>query len=399
MAVAAHLVAGHARGQHGAQLPDERSFTTFALVEEPKRADVAALPDRVDLSPFVPEAGSQGATNTCTGWAVGYGLCTTVFTGLVADSAQASLNTRTPDRLYSPSFIYALALGSGRCNGNVRLSHALKVAVDTGCCTWGELPFDTAQVRRDCRRVPAQARTRAAPFRLVGSTRLPQRKPDALREALAAGNLIVFSVCLDSSFRTDGWTAGGSQPFTWHPVGFDTVSHAMLCMGYDDADQSFLMLNSWGTHWGLHGTFRMPYDVAKRYITEAYAVPMAMRAWELTPAPTASDTTLHFGRHFTTKLDEGESVRHRELRLTAADITSEADSLLMRVHDDDTGAELHRLALREDRSHTVYHEGVAYEIDFTDEDEGAARVRVTTRPQERDRALRRALRYVARFAH
>jgi C1A family cysteine protease len=35
--------------------------------------------------------------------------------------------------------------------------------------------------------------------------------------------------------------------------------HAVLAVGYDDASQTFLVRNSWGTGWGMAGYFSMPY--------------------------------------------------------------------------------------------------------------------------------------------
>ena len=36
--------------------------------------------------------------------------------------------------------------------------------------------------------------------------------------------------------------------------------HAMLIIGYDDALQSFKILNSWGRNWGFNGIHYMPYN-------------------------------------------------------------------------------------------------------------------------------------------
>lgn len=36
--------------------------------------------------------------------------------------------------------------------------------------------------------------------------------------------------------------------------------HAVVGVGYDDAQRRFIVRNSWGTGWGLQGYFTMPYD-------------------------------------------------------------------------------------------------------------------------------------------
>ena len=35
--------------------------------------------------------------------------------------------------------------------------------------------------------------------------------------------------------------------------------HAVMCVGYDDASQRFIVMNSWGTTWGAKGFFTIPY--------------------------------------------------------------------------------------------------------------------------------------------
>jgi C1A family cysteine protease len=35
--------------------------------------------------------------------------------------------------------------------------------------------------------------------------------------------------------------------------------HAILAVGYHDTEQRFIMRNSWGTSWGKHGYFTIPY--------------------------------------------------------------------------------------------------------------------------------------------
>ena len=40
--------------------------------------------------------------------------------------------------------------------------------------------------------------------------------------------------------------------------------HEVLCIGYDDSEQAFLCVNSWGKEWGLNGCFWMPYDFCKQ---------------------------------------------------------------------------------------------------------------------------------------
>jgi C1A family cysteine protease len=38
--------------------------------------------------------------------------------------------------------------------------------------------------------------------------------------------------------------------------------HAVVAIGYHDADQRLIVRNSWGADWGQKGYFTMPYDYA-----------------------------------------------------------------------------------------------------------------------------------------
>ena len=42
--------------------------------------------------------------------------------------------------------------------------------------------------------------------------------------------------------------------------------HAVLAVGYDDATQRFIVMNSWGTGWGMQGFFTIPYA----YLTDTH---------------------------------------------------------------------------------------------------------------------------------
>jgi C1A family cysteine protease len=35
--------------------------------------------------------------------------------------------------------------------------------------------------------------------------------------------------------------------------------HAVMAVGYEDSKQWFILRNSWGPNWGMHGYFTLPY--------------------------------------------------------------------------------------------------------------------------------------------
>lgn len=83
-----------------------------------------------------------------------------------------------------------------------------------------------------------------------------------LKQCIAMGFPFVFGFTVYSSFESQEVASTGIMPM---PTAGEEVlgGHAVLAVGYDDAEQKFLIRNSWGDAWGINGYFKMPYD----YIT------------------------------------------------------------------------------------------------------------------------------------
>ena len=99
------------------------------------------------------------------------------------------------------------------------------------------------------------ARFKALDMQLVGVDL------DQWKKALAEGFPIVFGCVLFSSFD-DCVKHGGLVPM---PSANEVKRgehgrHAMLCVGYSDVDNVFIVRNSWGSKWGVSGYCYMPYD-------------------------------------------------------------------------------------------------------------------------------------------
>jgi len=83
---------------------------------------------------------------------------------------------------------------------------------------------------------------------------------DDLREALQTGPLsVAMRVPDDGSFSGSGYT-GGVYDYDGDFIRWDGNGHAVLLVGYDDAEQSFKVKNSWGASWGENGYFRIAYN-------------------------------------------------------------------------------------------------------------------------------------------
>jgi C1A family cysteine protease len=48
--------------------------------------------------------------------------------------------------------------------------------------------------------------------------------------------------------------------------------HAVVIVGYNEKDQTFLVRNSWGEDWGIKGHFKMPFELIKSLVHESWVI-------------------------------------------------------------------------------------------------------------------------------
>jgi C1A family cysteine protease len=79
-----------------------------------------------------------------------------------------------------------------------------------------------------------------------------------MKGCLAEGFPFVFGFTVYDSFESQDVAKTGVVPM---PSPDESVlgGHAVVAVGYDDADERFRVRNSWGTGWGQEGYFTMPY--------------------------------------------------------------------------------------------------------------------------------------------
>lgn len=118
---------------------------------------------------------------------------------------------------------------------------------------------------------------------------------DALKNAIYTYGPITAGVCVD-----DGWYsyAGGTYVPTSNVCGGST-NHQIVLVGWDDADQTWILRNSWGPGWGDGGYMHIRWDpdgttsrVGEGTSWVAYAPSVAPVL--VSPSGTISDTTPTF---------------------------------------------------------------------------------------------------------
>jgi C1A family cysteine protease len=88
----------------------------------------------------------------------------------------------------------------------------------------------------------------------------------AVKKSIADGWPVIFGFDCFDSLDSAETARTGLIPMPKYGEG-SIGGHSMYIDSYDDAKHEVSGINSWGTGWGDHGRFRMPYD----YFTQGYA--------------------------------------------------------------------------------------------------------------------------------
>lgn len=207
---------------------------------------LAALPTKVDLRPQCPAVLDQGALGSCTANAI-------ANDHLFDQLKQHAPKPFPPSRL----FIYyneRAMEGTVDTDSGAMIRDGIKSIAKQGVCPESMWPYDIAKFRT---KPTKKCYQEALKHQVVSYQRLVQIASQ-LKGCLAAGYPFVFGFTVYESFETQAVTTTGTVPM---PAPSEKVlgGHAVLAVGYDDSTQRFLVMNSWGTTWGMKGFFTMPY--------------------------------------------------------------------------------------------------------------------------------------------
>ena len=203
------------------------------------------LPSIVDLRVGCPPIWDQGQLGSCTAHAIG--------AAVEFDRLKQHQPPIDPSRL----FIYyneRAMEGTITSDAGAMIRDGIKSVATQGVCPESHWPYD---VRRFAIRPTPLCYQEAIKDRALAYRRVNQALGE-MQGCLAAGYPFVFGFSVYSSFETREVSNTGTAPM---PGRKDSLlgGHAVLAVGYDDAEQRFLVRNSWGTGWGDHGFFTLPY--------------------------------------------------------------------------------------------------------------------------------------------
>ncbi len=204
---------------------------------------VAAPPPAIDLRRYCLQVYNQLPLPSCAAHATASAMA------FVAAKARRTL---APSRL----FIYYNARlrerGESQNNGTT-IRNAIKAAAKPGACAETSWNYDPANVEVE----PPKSAYDAIVARAASYYRLPQLLR-SVKSCLAEGFPVIFGVNVYTAAIYHAQTTG-ELPI---PSGTDSFmgGHAVLAVGYDDASENVMVLNSLGASWGANGYMSMPYD-------------------------------------------------------------------------------------------------------------------------------------------
>ena len=206
------------------------------------------LPPSVDLTPLCPPVYDQGQIGSCTANAIAGAI--------EFDRLKQKVQDFTPSRLFiywNERFLEG-GLTQTYQDSGAQIRDGIKSVAAQGDCPETEWPYKaTKYTTKPLTRCYADA----LKYKAVNYARLTPTL-NQLKQCLASGFPFVFGFTVYESFESDQVASTGHAPMP--AKGESSIGgHAVVGVGYNDANQWFIVRNSWGPKWGMKGYFTLPY--------------------------------------------------------------------------------------------------------------------------------------------
>ena len=227
-------------------IPDHRDHKFAA-----KPYLLAALPPKVDMRAACPPVYDQSDLGSCTGNA---GAGAYQFEQMKQDVANF-----VPSRL-AIYYWEREEEGTVSEDSGATIRTCLKVLASYGAPPETMWPYD---VNKFADKPPQAVEDEGQKHQVLRYMRLNSSDITALKGCLAEGYPFIFGFAVYSGFESSTVALTGNADLPG-PGEQQLGGHAVMCVGYDDAEQRFIVRNSWGDGWGQHGYFTLPYEYLTR---------------------------------------------------------------------------------------------------------------------------------------
>ncbi len=205
------------------------------------------LPSVIDLRSKCPIVFDQGQLGSCTANAI----CSAFQ---VQDTADDGIDF-VPSRL----FVYYNERSMEKTvseDSGALISDGIKSLKKYGVCPESSWSYD---ITKFTVKPPQSCYTSALTHKAISVSNIRQDMI-SMKASLFSGYPFVVGISVYSSFESDDVAKTGIVPMPDITKEQLLGGHAILCVGYDDTKNVWIMRNSWGTGWGMSGYFTLPYD-------------------------------------------------------------------------------------------------------------------------------------------
>jgi C1A family cysteine protease len=223
-------------------LPDARDHQFSAPM-----AILTGLPPSVDLRPLCPPVYDQGQLGSCT--------ANSIAGAVQFDRKKQGM---APDFIPSRLFIYyneRVIEGTVKNDSGAQLRDGIKTVATLGAPPETDWPY---VITKFAQKPPKTAFKDALSDRAASYSNLGQSLAQ-MKGCLASGYPFVFGFSVYESFESQAVAQSGVVPMPDLANEKLLGGHAVLAVGYLEAQQRFIVRNSWGPSWGMKGYFTMPY--------------------------------------------------------------------------------------------------------------------------------------------
>lgn len=234
---------------------DSEAYAQLPMAEAYEGVKGFSPPHTISLRPFCPVPADQGNVSACTAFAAGYGAMSIAYAVRHGIHQPAAVTATA----FSAAFLYNQAKKiPGRCSEPVTTEACLEILKEKGNCLFAD--FDRLG---QCDSLPGDTllmlarRHRVKGFNTVipaksHPTRIIQNLQTYLCDSVPV--IVAIRAYHDFVFPKPG-------VHTWVERQGDALvaQHALVVIGYDDTDQTFEVMSSWGTEWADSGFCKIGY--------------------------------------------------------------------------------------------------------------------------------------------